>query len=155
MCLYVWVCLFGKEKPGHIPWGERLRLISNALSERELSLRQISLSLVSPCLHLSLLFIFSFFFSLRTTHPSSTLPCISFIWLAVSFLRIYQDFTLNWSPQPPTPYTVSLCTCPQNPWRNWNSCLLAKTDALTHDLSFTLNKIAAEILGLGAVILEN
>lgn len=84
-----------KDKPHHIPWRDRLRLISNALYERELS--ALSDLPVSPllCLHLSLLFIFIFFFPLTSTHPSSTIPCISFIWLSASFLRIYQDFTLN------------------------------------------------------------
>lgn len=61
MCLYVYV--LGEEKPGHIPWGDRPRLISNALYERELSHRQISLLLVSQCLHLSPLYIQLFLFS--------------------------------------------------------------------------------------------
>lgn len=133
VCVSVWECGGGKkDKPDHIPWRDRLRLISNALYERELS--ALSDLPVSPllCLHLSLLFIFIFFFPLTSTHPSSTIPCISFIWLSASFLRIYQDFTLNCFLFSFSLF-LCLCTCWGHSWWNWNSCLTAKTGALTRD----------------------
>lgn len=48
--------------------------------------------------------------------------------------------------RPPSP----LCTCSQNMWWYWNSCLLAKTDALTHDLSFTQNKSVSSMCLIGS-----
>lgn len=83
-----------KENPGHVLWGDRARLISNALYERKLSpLSDLLLSLppsslFSPfCIHLVL-------FPLLLA-PLQLTP-LYFIWLSASFLWLYQDFTLNW-----------------------------------------------------------
>lgn len=143
MWIGVCVCVCWEKRnqatsPGETDWGSYPMLF---MKESCLPLSDLSVSLPPMPSSLSLLFILIFFFSLTSTHPSSTLSCISFIWLSISFLRIYQDFTLNWFPP-------SLRTCPWHLWWNWNSCLMAKTGALTHDLSFASNEITPESFAL-------
>lgn len=143
----LWVCVCmncekGKKKSGHIPRGVRLRLISNALYERELSPRvRSSPSLLS--LHLPPPLYSSFFFlphiSLTSTHPCSTLSCISFIWLS---LRI-SSLNLAGFHFELLPKKLSRCVSVafKSKKKNWNSGPEAKTG---EDQSSPMNKITPE-----------
>ncbi len=146
VCVCVCVCVLGKENPGHIPWGDRLRLISNALYERELSPpSDPSLSLLPSSLSL-LLYIHLSLLS-HIDSPLQHTP-LYFIHLA---LRIFsQNLTgFHFELVPPLSLSLSLRTCPQHSKWNWNSCLAAKTGVLAHDLSLTMNKITAQSPGIG------
>lgn len=69
MCVCRCACVLRKEKPGHIPWGDRLRLISNALYERELSPLSDHLHLSSPFISFSPPLYSSFSFLLHLLTP--------------------------------------------------------------------------------------
>lgn len=99
-------------KASYIPWGERPRLISNALCERKLStpvrspfsLHRTPSSLYSTCSFLS-----------HLLHSLLLTPLVFHLTLCL-FLRILQGFTLN-------EIFHSLGPCWGHSWWNWNSCL--------------------------------
>lgn len=67
VCVSASVCVW-KEKPGHVPWGDRQKLIFNALYERDHH------CLSSAFISRSLSFIFIFLFPLSIHPPPSLVP---------------------------------------------------------------------------------
>lgn len=137
----MYVCVLGKEKPGHIPWGDRLRLISNALYERELSpLSDLPISLLPMPSSLSPLYIHLFLFSHIYSPLQRTL--LYFIHLA---LHISSQNLSRFHFELVSPFSVHV-----HGIHDENEILASwlNTDALTHDLSFTPNEITPESLGL-------